>query len=54
MSPSGSKDLTYIIKPEGREFVVYWSRPSAEQDPDYVELASFPTRAHARSYLMMP
>jgi hypothetical protein len=54
MSPSDSKNLTYVVEPEGSEFVVYWSPPSAEHDPEYVELTSFPTRGHAKSYLATP
>jgi hypothetical protein len=51
MSPYKSDDLTTVIEPEGKTFVVLWSPESAEQGPDYCELGSFPTRKAAEAFL---
>jgi len=51
MSPHDSDDLTHVIEKQGNEFVVLRSPEAAEPSPDYFELASFPTRAAAESYL---
>jgi hypothetical protein len=37
-------DLTTIIEQDGDIFVVLWSPETAEHDPDYRELGTFPTR----------
>ena len=51
MSPYKSDDLTTVIEPEGKTFVVLWSPESAEQEPNYCELGSFPTRKAAEAFL---
>lgn len=51
MSPVKSDDLTEIIEERGEEFVVLQSPESAEHEPSYCELASFPRRAQAETYL---
>lgn len=51
MTPYKSDDLTTIIEPEGDEFVVLWSPETAEHDPDYRELGSFPTRCEAEAFI---
>lgn len=51
MSPDDSDDLTEIIIPEGKNFVVLWSPESAGHDPDYRELGRFPTREKAEAFL---
>jgi hypothetical protein len=51
MSPYKSDDLTMVIAPEGKVFVVLWSPESAEHEPDYCELGSFPTREQAEAFV---
>ena len=51
MTPFDSDDLTTVIKPSGREFVVLWSPETAEHDPNYRELGTFRTRAKAKRFL---
>lgn len=51
MSPCDSNDLTTIIETNGTTFVVLWSPETADDDPDYRELDSFPTREQAEKYL---
>ena len=51
MSPYGSEDLTEIIEPRDGAFVVLRSPETAEHEPDYRELAIFPTQEQALSYL---
>ena len=51
MSPGGSDDLTEVIEREGREYVVLRSPETAEHDPDYRELARFPTLKQAEALL---
>jgi hypothetical protein len=51
MSPHDSEDVSTIIAEEGEVFVVLRSPPTAEDDPDYDEVAEFPTRAQARTFL---
>jgi len=51
MSPSESDDLTSIIQQRDGVFVVLWSPETAEHDPDYRELWTFPTRQQAEAYL---
>jgi hypothetical protein len=48
MSPTSSDDLTIIVEegPAGT-FVVLQSPDSAEDEPDYVEAARFPTKQAA-------
>jgi predicted nucleic acid-binding Zn-ribbon protein len=51
MSPSDSDELTEVIEERDGKFVVLWSPETAEHDPDYRELWTFPTRAQAEAYL---
>ena len=51
MSPVKSKDLTELILPDGKEFIVLRSSDAAEDDPDYQEIGRFPTRAKAHEFL---
>jgi hypothetical protein len=51
MSPEYSDDLTEMIVPAGKKFVVLWSPETAGHDPDYVELATFSTRQKAEAFL---
>lgn len=51
MSPVKSKDLTELILPEKKEFIVLRSPDTAEHDPDYEELGRFPTHAKAKEFL---
>jgi hypothetical protein len=51
MSPVKSKDLTELILPEGKEFIVLRSSDTAEDDPDYEEIGRFLTRAEAKQFL---
>jgi DNA-directed RNA polymerase subunit RPC12/RpoP len=51
MSPTASDDLTIIVDkmPDGT-FVVLQSPATAEHDPDYAEVAHFPTREAADAW----
>ncbi len=51
MSPAKSKDLTELVLPNGKEFIVLRSSDSAEHDPDYEEIGRFPTQAKAEEFL---
>ena len=51
MSPVKSKDLTELILPDEKEFIVLRSPDSAEHDPDYEEIGRFPTQAKAQEFL---
>jgi len=51
MSPDDSEDLTYVIARREQTFAVLYSPDTAEHNPDYDELAAFPTRRQARAYL---
>ena len=51
MTPCESEELTMLIEPDGREFLVLWSPETAEHDPDYRELGRFPSRAKAEEFL---
>jgi hypothetical protein len=51
MSPAKSEDLTELILPNGKEFIVLRSPDKAEHDPDYEELGRFPSRAKAQEFL---
>ena len=51
MSPYKSDDLTEIIEHSGDKFVVFWSPETAEHDPDYRKLGTFPTRRQAEAFL---
>jgi predicted nucleic acid-binding Zn-ribbon protein len=50
MSPLDSDDLSVIVRPVGAGFVVFRSADTAEHDPDYRKIASFPTRREAEDY----
>jgi hypothetical protein len=54
MSPVKSKDLTELVLPDGKEFVVMRSSNTAEDDPDYEEIGRFPTQAKAQEFLTAP
>jgi hypothetical protein len=51
MSPYKSDDLTKLVVPAGKEFIVLRSPYSAEHDPDYEEIGRFPTQAKAEEFL---
>jgi hypothetical protein len=51
MTPVESDDLTHIIERRDHEFVVLWSPETAEHDPDYRELGTFPNRRQAEAFL---
>jgi predicted nucleic acid-binding Zn-ribbon protein len=51
MTPYDSADLSEFIEARGSEFVVLRSSDVAEHDPDYVEVAKFPTREQAETHL---
>jgi hypothetical protein len=51
MSPGESDDLTTIIEPYGRAFVVLWSPETAEHDPNYRELGIFLTLEAAKAFV---
>ena len=51
MTPYESDDLTHITEKRGAEFVVLRSPDAAEHSPEYFELASFPSRTEAESYI---
>jgi hypothetical protein len=51
LTPFKSDDLTTIIEQDGDAFVVLWSPESAEHDPDYRELGTFPTREKAEAFI---
>jgi hypothetical protein len=51
MSPFKSEDLTELVIPEGKEFIVLRSSETAEHDPDYEEIGRFPTKAMAEEFL---
>lgn len=51
MSPYKSDDLTELVVPEGKEFIVLRSPYSAEHDPNYEEIGRFPTQARAEEFL---
>src|SRR5262245_34054618 len=46
-------NLTHIIEQQGDEFVVLRSPEAAEHSPDYFEMASFPARTAAESYIAL-
>jgi predicted nucleic acid-binding Zn-ribbon protein len=50
MTPYDSDDLTTVIEPDGKEFVVLWSPETAERDADYRELGRFTTKAEAERF----
>lgn len=49
--PVDSEDLTELIERDGDEFVVLRSPYTAEHDPEYEEIARFPTREGAEAFL---
>jgi hypothetical protein len=51
MSPFKSDDLTHIIEQNGNTYVVFWSPETAEDEPEYCELGSFPTKEQAQAWL---
>ena len=51
MSPGESDDLTEIIEEREGRFVVLRSPETAEHEPDYFEVATFPTHEQAEAYL---
>lgn len=52
MSPFDSENLTGIVAKDADEFIAFRSPDSAEHDPDYRELARFPTREKAEEFLV--
>ena len=51
LCPDDSDNLTYVIEKRSRGYVVLWSPETAEHDPDYRELGSFPTRRQAKEWV---
>jgi hypothetical protein len=51
MCPSESDDLTEVIERVDGKFVVMRSPETAEHDPDYRWVESFPTLAEAQTFL---
>jgi hypothetical protein len=51
MSPAESDDLTTVIEQDGKAFIVLWSPETAEHDPAYCELGSFPTQKQAEAFV---
>lgn len=51
MSPYKSNDLTEVVQRDGDKYVALVSPETAEYDPDYRKLGSFPTRAVAKAFL---
>ena len=51
MCPTDSEDLTEVIERVDDEFVVMRSPETAEHDPDYRRVESFPTLAEAQTFL---
>ena len=51
MCPYDGIDLTEVVEERAHAFVVLRSPESAEYDPDYEEVAEFPTRELAGAYL---
>lgn len=52
MSPHQSDDLTAVVEKSGRWFLVLRSPESAEESPDYEQVASFRTLKQAKAYLL--
>ena len=50
-TPVDSDDLTALVEPDGREFIVLRSPATAEHDPDYEEIGRFRTREKAEEFL---
>jgi len=50
MSPYDSDNLTVIMEQEGFCFAVLQSADTAEHDPDYRMIASFPDRGQAQRF----
>ena len=51
MSPSHSDDLTRVVERPASDFVVFSSPASADEAPDYEEVARFPTLEQVALYL---
>jgi len=51
MTPYNSDDLTKLIEDRDGAFVVLRSPNTAQHQPDYREIAEFPTREQAEAYL---
>ena len=51
-SPYQSEDLTEVVAKTDRGFAVYRSSDSADDDPDYAEIARFPTLELAERYVV--
>ena len=51
MSPYTSDDLTEVIAERGSSFVVYRSPQTAEHNPEYSEIARFPTAEQAEKHV---
>jgi hypothetical protein len=51
MSPDDSEDLTTVIEADEKTFRVLWSPETAEHDPAYCELGSFPTQQQAEAFI---
>lgn len=53
MSPGKSEDLTVLVEQEGEDFVVLRSPETAEDGPDYREVARFASLAQAEKFIEM-
>jgi len=51
MSPYDSQDLTEVIEPSEGEYIVLRSPDTAEDKPDYREMARFGTAEQAARFL---
>jgi len=51
MSPVESEDLTEVVRPRDGAFVVLHSPDTAEHQPAYCAVATFPTRREAEAYM---
>jgi hypothetical protein len=53
MSPYDSDNATEVIEKRDGQFFVYRSPESAEHDPNYEQIAKFPTLQEAEAYLRL-
>ena len=53
MTPYDSDDLTVVVKEQDGKFIVYWSPKTAERQPDYERIGTFPTLQQAETYLKL-
>lgn len=51
ISPYYSDDLSQVVERHCGLFIVLWPPETAEDNPDYLELAVFPSREQVEAYL---